>query len=210
MVSKNQRLPREVRERQMIDAAVRVFSRSGYHTASVEDVAEAAGISKPMVYIYLGSKERLFTACIHREADRVVEAVRAAVHPGEPPELGLWSALRVFFRFVADNRDSWAVLYQQARAQSAAFSKEVAAARCRVIDEITAMVVAGTRLPGGERIVSERDAEILARIAIGAADSLIDWLLEHPEESADSLVERVVNLALVGVERYNTGDIPPP
>lgn len=209
MVSKQQRLPREVRERQMIDAAVRVFSHSGYHTASVEEIAEAAGISKPMVYIYLGSKERLFTACIHREADRVVEAVRSAVHPDEPPELGLWSGLRVFFRFVADNRDSWAVLYQQARTQGEPFSKEVGAARSRVIDEITGMVVAGTRLPGGERIIAERDAEILARIAIGAADSLSEWLLEYPDESADSLVDRVTNLALVGVERYNTGDISP-
>ena len=208
MVSKQQRLPREVRERQMIDAAVRVFSRSGYHTASVEEVAEAAGISKPMVYIYLGSKERLFTACIHREADRMVEVVRAAVHPGEPPELGLWSGLRVFFCFVADNRDSWAVLYQHARTQGEPFSKEVGAARSRVIDEITRMVVAGTSLPGGERIVSQRDAEILARIAIGAADSLTDWLLEHPEESPESLIDRVTNLALIGVERYNTGDVP--
>ncbi|MFC4868833.1 MULTISPECIES: TetR/AcrR family transcriptional regulator [Streptomonospora] len=193
----------------MIDAAVRVFSQVGYHTASVEEIAGAAGISKPMVYIYLGSKERLFTACIHREADRVVETVRAAVHPDEPPELGLWSGLRVFFRFVADNRDSWTVLYQHARTQGEPFAKEVRAARNRVIAEITAMVVAGTRMPGGERIVSERDAEILARIAIGAADSLSDWLLEHPDESPDSLVDRVTDLALVGVERYNTGDLPP-
>ncbi|MUL44139.1 TetR/AcrR family transcriptional regulator [Streptomonospora sp. PA3] len=193
----------------MIDAAVRVFSHSGYHTASVEEIAEAAGISKPMVYIYLGSKQRLFTACIHREADRLVAAVRAAVHADEPPELGLWAGMRAFFRFVADNRDSWAVLYQQARTQGEPFAQEVGAARCRVIEEITAMVVAGTRLPGGERIVDERDAEVLARIAIGAADSLTDWLLEHPEESPESLIDRVTNLALVGLERYNTGDLPP-
>ncbi|MDA0566933.1 TetR/AcrR family transcriptional regulator [Streptomonospora sp. S1-112] len=210
MASKQQRLPRAVREQQVIDAAVRVFSRSGYHSASVDEIAEAAGVSKPMVYIYLGSKERLFTACIHREADRAVEAVRAALRSGEPPELGLWSGLREFFGYVAANRDAWRVLYQQARTQGEPFSQEVHTARVRVVDEITSMVVAGTALPEGGRIVGERDAEILARIAIGAADALTDWLLENPDETADSLVDRVLNLALVGVERYQTGDIAAP
>ncbi|WP_046470750.1 TetR/AcrR family transcriptional regulator [Allosalinactinospora lopnorensis] len=194
----------------MIDAAVQVFSRSGYHTSSVEEIAEAAGISKPMVYIYLGSKEGVFTACIHREADRLVRALREAVRPYDPPELGLWQGLGTFFRFVADNRDSWKVLYQQARTQGEPFSKEIAEARRRVMDEITALVVAGTELPGGERIIAQRDAEILARMAAGAADALTEWLLENPEETPESLSERVMNLALAGVERFHTGDIQQP
>ncbi|MFC3996693.1 TetR/AcrR family transcriptional regulator [Nocardiopsis sediminis] len=209
MSSKQKRLPREVREQQMIDAAIQVFSRSGYHSTSVEEVAEVAGISKPMVYIYLGSKEGLFTACIHREADRLVQAVRDAIRADDPPELGLWQGLRAFFGFVAENRQSWVVLYQQARTQGEPFSHEVAAARARVLDEITAMVVAGTGLPGGGRIISAKDAEILARIATGAADALVDWLLDHPEETPESLSDRVLNLALVGVERA-TADFPVP
>ncbi|WP_184583598.1 TetR/AcrR family transcriptional regulator [Lipingzhangella halophila] len=191
----------------MIDAAVRVFSHSGYHAASVEEIAEAAGISKPMVYIYLGSKEGVFTACIHREADRLVEAVRAVVRPHDTPELGLWQGIGAFFRFVADNRDSWKVLYQQARTQGTPFSGEVADARCRVMDEITALVVAGTRLPGGERIIDEQEAEILARMVAGAADALTEWLLENPDETPESLTERVMSIALVGVERFNSGDV---
>lgn len=207
VVSKQKRLPRQVREQQMIDAAIPVFSRSGYHTASVEEIAEAAGISKPMVYIYLGSKEGLFTACIHREADRLVETLRSAICSDDPPEMGLWKGLYAFFRFVADNQASWAVLYQQARSQGEPFSTEVSQARCRVMDEITALVVNGTKLPDGERAISTKDAEILARIAAGAADALTDWLLEHPEESPDTLTDRVMNLALVGVERYNSGGL---
>jgi AcrR family transcriptional regulator len=51
------RLPRAVREQQMLDAAVKVFSRRGFHAASMDEIAEDADISKPMVYAYLGTKE---------------------------------------------------------------------------------------------------------------------------------------------------------
>nr|WP_246422011.1 TetR/AcrR family transcriptional regulator [Nocardiopsis mwathae] len=195
-------MPRQVREQQVIDAAVQVFSRVGYHTASVEEIAEAAGISKPMVYIYLGSKEGLFTACIHREADRLVEAVRSALRSDATPEQRLWEGLRAFFRFVAGHRESWKVLYQQARSQGEPFSKEVAQARCRVMDEITALVVSGTELPDGGRIISTEDAELLARIAAGAADALTDWLLEHPRETPEDLTMRVMEIARIGAHRY--------
>jgi AcrR family transcriptional regulator len=62
----------------MLDAAVTVFSRRGYHAAVVDEIAEVAGISKPMVYAYLGSKEELFIACLHREGTRLIEAIAAA------------------------------------------------------------------------------------------------------------------------------------
>ena len=62
----------------MLDAAVRVFSQRGYHAASVDEIAETAGISKPMVYAYLGTKEELFTACLHREGIRLIEALVAS------------------------------------------------------------------------------------------------------------------------------------
>ncbi len=50
------RLPRQVRERQILDAAVTVFSRQGFHLTSMDDIAEVAGVSKPTIYAYLGSK----------------------------------------------------------------------------------------------------------------------------------------------------------
>ena len=65
---KNKRMPRAVREQQMLDAAVRTFGQRGYRAASMDEIADLAGVSKPLVYLYLNSKEDLFTACIRREA----------------------------------------------------------------------------------------------------------------------------------------------
>lgn len=79
---KSKRMPRAVREQQMMDAAVRTFGQRGYRAASMDEIAELAGVSKPLVYLYLNSKEELFTACIRRESKALVEAVQAAVEPG--------------------------------------------------------------------------------------------------------------------------------
>lgn len=75
-------MPREVRERQMLDAAVAGFARHGYQAASMDEIAEDAGVSKPLVYLYLKSKEDLFTACIRRERAALVDAVRGST--GKP------------------------------------------------------------------------------------------------------------------------------
>ncbi|MEV7895450.1 helix-turn-helix domain-containing protein, partial [Streptomyces cyaneofuscatus] len=58
---KSKRMPRAVRERQMMDAAVQTFGQRGYRAASMDEIAELAGVSKPLVYLYLHSKEDLFS-----------------------------------------------------------------------------------------------------------------------------------------------------
>ena len=101
----------------MLDAAVAVFSQHGFHAASVDEIAEVAGISKPMVYAYLGTKEELFIACLHREGPRLMEALVATPWAPASADQQLWRGLRAFFGFVAEHRDGWYVLYRQARGQ---------------------------------------------------------------------------------------------
>src|SRR5512144_1650423 len=91
------RLPRAVREQQMLDAAVKIFARRGFHAASMDEIAELAGVSKPMVYAYLGAKDELFLACLRREATLLLEAVASGVEPSARPDQQLWNGLRAFF-----------------------------------------------------------------------------------------------------------------
>ena len=102
----------------MLDAAVRVFSRRGFHEASMDEIADEADISKPMVYAYLGSKDDLFRACVNREGTRLMESIVAVVGEGLPADEQLWRGLRAFFGFVGAHRDGWAVLYRQAKSRS--------------------------------------------------------------------------------------------
>lgn len=191
------RLPRAVRERQILDAAVQVFAQYGYHSASMDEISEVAGVSKPMIYTYLGSKEDLFAQCIRREATRLLEAIQAGVQPDLPPDMQLWYGLRSFYRFVAEYRESWTVLHRQALVVGGPFAAEITDMRKRAIELVAALVVsAGTRKGLAEQ--AEFSGEGLSAALVGAAESLADWALDHPDVSDGVLASWLMNLVWLG------------
>lgn len=193
------RLPRDVRERQILDAAVQVFSQHGFHAASMDEVAEVAGVSKPMVYTYLGSKEDLFSECIRREAKRLIDAVTEGVSTdGElAPDMLLWLGLRSFFRYVGGNRDSWTVLHRQALSVGGTFADEISEMRTRSIDLVASVVVStGTKQGIGEQ--AEKSGAGLAAALVGAAESLADWWIDHPDVEEGTLASWLMNLVWLG------------
>ena len=191
------RLPRDVRERQILDAAVRVFSRYGYHNASMDEISEVAGVSKPMIYAYLGSKEDLFGACIRREATLLLEAVTGGIRAELSPDMQLWHGLGAFFRFVGANRESWRVLHRQATSQGGPFSDEVVAMRNRAIALVDALLVR-TATKRGLDEQATRATEALAAALVGSAESLADWWLDHPDITDRTLASWLMNLVWMG------------
>ena len=133
MAGGTKRLPRAVREQQMLDAAVQIFSVNGYHETSMDAIAAEAKISKPMLYLYYGSKEELFGACLDRELSRFVEDVRNKIDFTQSPKDLLRNAVLAFLTYIDTNRASWMVLYTQATS-SQAFAHTVREGRERIID----------------------------------------------------------------------------
>src|SRR5207302_7286970 len=84
------RMPRAEREEQMLRAATRIFARRGYQDASMDEIASACGVTKPMLYAYFDSKDGLLVACVRRGEQALHEAVRAAAEGGETAEQRLW------------------------------------------------------------------------------------------------------------------------
>jgi AcrR family transcriptional regulator len=176
----------------MLDAAVAVFSQRGFHLASMDEIAEAAGVSKPMIYTYLGSKNDLFTACIRREAQRLIELITTAVPAGVAIPERLHRGLLAFFAFVTEHRDGWIVLYRQARVREP-FAGEISLAREQIIMVVARLL---TRSSGD-------DARTLpiAHALVGAAEALSDWALDHPEETPDALTTRLMDIFWIGLKR---------
>lgn len=172
---KSKRVPRAVREQQMLDAAVRIFARRGYRAASMDEIAELAGVSKPLVYLYLHSKEELFTACIRREAAALVSAIRAAIEPEASVDRQMWGGLHGFFAHTAAHPDGWAVLHVQARTQGEPFALEVAAMRAEIVELVTRQITVAAREAGCVPEPAGREASALAEALVGAAESLADW-----------------------------------
>ncbi|MET7371620.1 TetR/AcrR family transcriptional regulator [Micromonospora arida] len=196
------RLPRAVREQQMLDAAVKVFSRRGFHAASMDEIAEDAGISKPMVYAYLGTKEELFVACLHREGTRMMQAIAGAAAPDLPADERLWRGLRAFFGFVGAHRDGWAVLYRQARGEQP-FAGELATMRARLVEVVAGMLDHALRAEGRE--ITAIDLEVVAYALVGASESLADWLADHPDADPEKTATRMMNVAWLGAAQLLHG-----
>lgn len=188
------RLPREVRERQILDAAVTVFSERGYHEASMDEISDVAGVSKPMIYAYLGSKEDLFAACIQRETTRLLAAVAAGVRTELRPDMQLWHGLAAFFEYVGTHRESWRVIHRQSISQGGPFSEELLTMRRQAIKLVDTLLVRVATAEGLE----DNATESLAAALVGAAESLADWWLDNPEVPSRVVASRLMNLAWMG------------
>lgn len=192
MAGGTKRLPRAVREQQMLDAAVDSFSANGFHDTSMDTIAAAANISKPMLYLYYGSKEELFAACIHREGLRFVEALVPAGNPNLSAHEQVTVALRAFLDFVDQNRRSWRVLYRQAIGQQA-FASQVESSRERLIELTAKLLESSTKNPE-----PGTNFNIMAVALIGAGEAVADRLADG-QIAVDEAVELLDNLAWRGL-----------
>ncbi|MEU9983852.1 TetR/AcrR family transcriptional regulator [Streptomyces sp. NPDC050856] len=200
-------MPREVRERQMLDAAVRTFGQRGYRAASMDEIAELAGVSKPLVYLYLSSKEELFVACIRREAVALVAAVRDGVEgePGRSADRQLWAGLTAFFTHTGEHPDGWAILHRQARTHGEPFAAEVTAMRSEIVAFVTELIAAAAREAHREIPFADRDVAGLAHALVGAAESLAGWANETPGVSANEAAATLMNFAWAGLGNLMDG-----
>ena len=197
MAGGTKRLPRAVREQQMLDAAVQMFSVNGYHETSMDAIAAAAQISKPMLYLYYGSKEELFAACIHREGLRFLEALAPAGAPNLTPREQLRAALEGFLGFVGANRKSWMVLYRQAVGQQA-FAGTVQSSRDRLIELTAHLLESSTKDPD-----AAHDYGIIAIALVGAGEAVADRVAggEIEVDAAADLLESLAWRGLSGKKK---------
>ena len=194
-------MPRAVREQQMLDAAVQMFSVNGYHETSMDAIAAQAEISKPMLYLYYGSKEELFGACLDRELSRFVDSVRANIDFTKPPKDLLRSAVVAFLSYIDANRASWMVLYTQATS-SQAFAHTVREGRERIIELVGGLLLSGTRHPE-----PDTDFDLMAVALVGAGEAIAARVSTGDAE-VDESTELMINLFWRGLEGRPTDSTP--
>jgi len=164
------RLPRAERERQMLDTAHALFAARGYAEVTMDEVASAVGVTKPLLYNYFGNKERLYAACMAPAADGLADAIVAAVRSAGTPAEALAAGIRAFFAFLATDREGWRVLFDETKPAHVADYR----------DRLARLV---TPDPAGEP---------LTVAVLGAAEALGRWWLRTeampPEAAADLLI----------------------
>jgi AcrR family transcriptional regulator len=193
MAGGTKRLPRAVREQQMLDAAVQMFSVNGYHETSMDAIAAEAAISKPMLYLYYGSKEELFGACLNRELARFVDAVRSDIDFTQSPKDLLRNAVVSYLSYIDANRASWIVLYTQATS-SQTFSHTVREGREKIVDLVGRLLQSGTRNPQ-----PDSDFDMMAVALVGAGEAVANRVSTGDVDVHDA-AELMINLFWRGLK----------
>lgn len=175
-----ERLARVERERLMLRAAGEAFAAHGFHGSSMDEIARAAGITKPMLYRYFGSKEGLYAAYLRMTGHDLIDRVRAPDTRGQSPRARLRAGLRAFLTYVSEHRAGWTVLHGEAAAPSdAQIAREVAELRGRIIRILTTLF--------GD--------EASAHAFTGAAESLATWWVNQPNPSIDEATAILMRIA---------------
>lgn len=199
------RLRGEVRRERILDAATQVFAEQGFERASFGAIAEAVGVSRPVVYDHFGSKEELHLLLLQRERDRILEHVRAELTADGSPEERVARALDAFFAYVEAHPYAWRMLFRETAGDS-----ETAAAQRRIQQEAHLAVAAMLASERGSRIATGRGKqlrlEMLAAVWGPAANGLARWWYDHPEVPRAQVVATCMDALWLGVERLRSGE----
>ncbi len=193
-----QQLPRPEREALILAAGIRLFTEHGYANVSMDSIAEQAGITKPLVYTYFGSKEGLYAACITAALESLAPEIASVVDREQVPEERLRNGALAVFRFVGAHRDEWQRFYIEPAAHGPEAAAAVTELRERAVDRLVAMFAQAMRDSGLPEAL-EPEIRPQVYIFIGGVESLARWWVEHPDDAtAELLALRVVNQAWQG------------
>jgi AcrR family transcriptional regulator len=194
----------------MLGAARRAFEEHGYGDVSMDAIAAAAGITKPMLYSYFGSKRGLFEACLDEVTQELVDVLEAGAQEGTD-DIAVWHGLLALFDWVEHNRRAWSFLYRS----DPASDRELAPARARsraIVATTYARLMAQSSLRDGISPDVAARNEGVAYALFGAVEGMIEWWLQHPEEAKEIHALRLMNLIWQGLGQLRQGHIwfPPP
>jgi AcrR family transcriptional regulator len=185
------RVPREVRERQIVELAEELFSERGYQGSSMDELARRAGVTKPVVYELFGSKDGLFRACLERSAARLATVVAEAVRAESEPEARVRAGGLAFLRFAADNRVAWELM-MEGRFSDAAI--EVRRRQAALVHELL--------LEKAPPDADPRELELAAHAVNSAYEGVAHWMWEHPDVPIERLADWTARLLLPGLRRF--------
>lgn len=187
----SQRLSAPARREQILDVALDVFANAGFHGASMNDIAEAAGVTKPVLYQHFDSKRDLYQALIEEVGSRlrtnIDKATAEATDGKSQTELGF----RAYFRWVADDHDGFRLLFGSGSRRDDEFNDAI-----RMITAESARAVA----PLIAVDIDESHRETLAHAIVGLAEGASRRLVGLGQDfDPDAIAAEVSALAWAGL-----------
>jgi AcrR family transcriptional regulator len=194
------RLPRRERRAQLLDSALEVFVQHGYHAAAMDDIAERAGVSKPVLYQHFPGKLDLYLALLDSSCDAVIDNCRVALSSTHDNKQRVGAAIEAFYDYVAKDTGAFRLVFESDLTNEPAVRQHVDRVTSECASLIAAVIHDDTGLPAPA-------SRLLAVSLVGMAQvSARFWLSESGDLERDQATALVSGLAWRGIRGYPLTD----
>jgi AcrR family transcriptional regulator len=181
-------MPAGERRTQLLDAALRIAVDQGFAAVTMDRVARAAGVTRPVVYGLFADSGVLLGALLERETSRARAALAPALPPvpgdddGVDPDALLVDGIRAYLSAVSDAPDTWRLVLFPVEGAPVELQTAVAAARADALDQINRLLIWGiaARRGGAAEVGESLDVELFARMLVGLSEGAARMVLEEP------------------------------
>ena len=198
---RGQRMPRSERRAQLLESAQAVFVDRGYHAAAMDDIAEHAGVSKPVLYQHFPGKLELYLALLDAHCLTLERLVREALsRPTEDNEERVAATTSAYFDFVSTQGEAFRLVFESDLRHVAPVRERVE----RALQDCAEMIAQVIQEDTG---VSRDEAHLLGVGLVGMAEvSARYWISTRgsiPKDSAEQLMARLAWRGISGFPRTN-------
>ena len=178
------------RRHQLIDIARSLFAERGYDATSIEEIAQRANVSKPVVYEHFGGKEGLYAVIVDREMNRLLDQITTSLTGDHPRQL-LEQAGTALFDFIENDTDGFRILVRDTPASASGFDSLILEVAVKV-DHVLA-----TQFK--ERGFNPKLSTMYAQMLVGMVAHTGQWWLDARKPKKKEVVAHLVNLAWNGL-----------
>jgi len=191
--SRGNRLPRSARRAQLLSAAQEVFVSNGYHAAAMDEIADRAGVSKPVLYQHFPGKLELYLALLDQHADRLVDRVREALASTTDNKARVAASVSAYFDFVDGGDGAFRLVFESDLRNDPAVRERVERMTQSCVDAIAETIAHDT----GYRA---EEAQLLSIGLSGLMEVGARWWLSSPDRvPKERAVELLMGLAWRGI-----------
>ena len=191
--ARGQRMARPARRKQLLGAAQEIFVAQGYHAAAMDDIAERAGVSKPVLYQHFPGKLELYLALLDQHASALVQRVREALESTTDNKQRVAASVAAYFEFVDGDGEGFRLVFESDLRNDPAVRERVERMTAECVEAITDTIAHDTGF-------GTEEAQLLSVGLTGMAEIGARWWLSSEDRLAkERAVELLVGLAWRGI-----------